>query len=875
MKALCFFTILFVAVSSTLSAQVIPDSLRADWSHAGYDGTIPDTSFIINVKNFGAYGDGVHNDYNAIVNAVSSSSVFRVIYFPAGNYLIKSSIILPGNIVFRGDGITSNLIFDLSASGEKDAIVISATQTNTFVNIISGYSKGSNVLKLKNTAGFTAGGFAEIREVNGAWNTVPVYWATYCVGQIIKIKAVNGNNITTEPALRIDYTDTLHPEIRPVNLKTNVGIECLKITRLDTIVNNKHGYNINFSYAGNCWVRGIESGKSQASHIMLASSKNILISGCYFHDAFAYDGTSTAGYGVTMIQHNSDCKVENGIFKHLRHSMVAKQGANGNVFAYNYSFDPFRSEDPHDAGGDMLLHGHYPFANLFEGNIGQSIVVDDTWGPAGPYNTFFRNRSDLYGIILFDQSVNSDRQNIVGNEITNTDSSKGNYYLQPDHHFTYNNNVKGTIEPANTNVLNDKSYYLTGKPYFWNVSSLWPSIGGSNVLNSGTIPAKERYLFNQNKTICLEAPPAALQIFIGADSIQCNGGISKITVSATGGKEPYQGIGEYYKPAGNYTFVVSDAFGYPDSAKITLGQPDPVTAVINTTASQTCKLSGLITVANTTGGHRPYYFSLDGMNYTPDSIFKNIASGTYTTRIKDASGCIDSIKDITVGSVPTIAITAKTTIAGNCTNDGTITIKRTGGSAPFQYSINNNNYVSTNVFTGLAPGIYTAWVKDKKACVDSLRNITVSQAAPLNISIKKVNVSCKDGRDGKITIKAGGGIKPYLYSLDSMNYALNNVFANLSPGAYKCWVKDSKGCIAVATTIINNGKVACPPGISLNTINDQLNYKLAIPVSSNPSTQKFVLKIKSSGEMPKQFTVANVYRITPRDHRKNKRAGSS
>ena len=133
--------------------------------------------------------------------------------------------------------------------------------------------------------------------------------------------------------------------------------------------------------------------------------------------------------------------------------MVAKQGANGNVFAYNYSLDPYRSEYPHDAGGDMLLHGHYPFANLFEGNIGQSMIMDDTWGASGPYNTFFRNRAELYGIILFDQSVNSDEQNIVGNEVTNDD--KGNYHLQPGHHFTYDNNIKGTIQPPNTNILND------------------------------------------------------------------------------------------------------------------------------------------------------------------------------------------------------------------------------------------------------------------------------------------------------------------------------------------------------------------------------------------------------------------------------------
>jgi len=51
---------------------------------------IPDPSIIINVKDFGAYADGIHDDYNAVVNAMNSSSSFHVIYFPAGNYLIKS-----------------------------------------------------------------------------------------------------------------------------------------------------------------------------------------------------------------------------------------------------------------------------------------------------------------------------------------------------------------------------------------------------------------------------------------------------------------------------------------------------------------------------------------------------------------------------------------------------------------------------------------------------------------------------------------------------------------------------------------------------------------------------------------------------------------
>jgi len=209
--------------------------------------------------------------------------------------------------------------------------------------------------------------------------------------------------------------------------------------------------------------------------------------------------------------------------------MVAKQGANGNVFAYNYSFDPYRSEFPHDAGGDMLLHGHYAFANLFEGNLGQSIVVDNTWGPSGPYNTFFRNRTSLYGINIYKQKVNSDKQNVVGNEVT-----KGNYIIKGKQ-FTYDNNIKGTIQPPGTKVLNDVCYYLTGKPYFWNINSNWPTIGGSNTLNSGTIPAKERYDSEKNKTICIKES-ATSYANISADNIKWNNVIKERPLYASANK---------------------------------------------------------------------------------------------------------------------------------------------------------------------------------------------------------------------------------------------------------------------------------------------------------------------------------------------------
>ena len=494
-----FFIFISAFLIQDLYAQVVPDSLRVDWSHAGYDGPIPDPGVIINVKDFGAFGDSVHDDFAAIMKAINSSKLFRAVYFPGGRYLIKSSIALPSNVVLRGEGVSSNLVFDLSNSHLKDAIRVISVPTNPFVPISSGYSKGSSKVSMSNTSSFTVDGYAEIRQANGSWDTKTADWATYCVGQMVAVTAVNTNSISFKPALRIDYSARLVPEVRMVITKQKIGIECLKITRVDAIANNMYGCDVRFEYAVNCWITGVEFNKSQGAHILMQSSKNITISGCYFHDAFIYTGAGTSGYGIAMTQHNSDCKVENSIFKHLRHAMVIKQGANGNVFAYNYSLDEYRSEIPHNAGADMLGHGHFAFANLFEGNIGQTIMIDNTWGATGPYNTFLRNRAVLYGITISSNPYPSNDQCVVGNEITN--KFNGRYSLAGEQ-FTWDNNVHGTIQPDNTNKLKDSSYYLQSKPYFWNINSSWPSIGGFNVLNSGSNPAKERYYSAGSKTSC-------------------------------------------------------------------------------------------------------------------------------------------------------------------------------------------------------------------------------------------------------------------------------------------------------------------------------------------------------------------------------------
>lgn len=508
MRSLCFFLIICIACCVHLqsSAQVIPSGRFYDWTGAGFRGILPDYSNTINIVQLGAANDGSSAVDSYIQAAVDSmNGRYGVIYFPAGSYLVNSTIALPDSVMLKGAGSDSTTItFDLNGA-PNDCIDVSKNQDEAldpFVKIIAGFAKGSTTLTVIDASSFAANSYAEIRQDNGTWYTVPSSYAEKCIGQIVKVISVSGNSVQIEPALRIDLDTMLNPEIRIIRPATHVGIECMKIIRIDSSA-SPSVYNINFNFAVNCWVRGVESAKSMGAHVLIEYSKNIEVSGCYIHHSFGYDGFGTRGYGVCLRQHASDCLVENNFFRYLRHAMMVKEGANGNVFGYNYSIEPNRSESIPDFSGDISLHGHYAFANLFEGNIVQNIIIDQTWGQSGPHNTFLRNRAELYGMgVLPGSPPYTNDQNFVGNEITNTAVLHGNYYTQyGTGHFEHGNNVKGTVMPAGTSVLTDSTYYFNSKPAFWN-NTAWPSIGIPNAINTGSNPAQQRYASAELPTIC-------------------------------------------------------------------------------------------------------------------------------------------------------------------------------------------------------------------------------------------------------------------------------------------------------------------------------------------------------------------------------------
>lgn len=494
-KNISVFSLLFLLIVSTAFSQIIPETRRIDWTTAGNRFVFPETAPEVSIFSFGGVADGITNNTIALNNAMASFGGHPgIVYFPAGSYLFSSMISIPDSVWLKGAGSDSTY-FKIAHS--SIGFYFSGTATNSFTDVITGFQKGSHKITVANPALFLAGNYCEIRQDNGSWDVEPATWATYSVGQMVHIDSIIGDTLVLTDGLHLTFDTSLNLQIQKIIPIKASGMSCMNVERTDNSTAN-YGNNFGFNYAVDSEIRGIESNKSQGSHCIIRVSSHISISGCYFHDAFVYDGSSTKGYGVTITNHSSLCLVQNNIFNHLRHAMMIKQGANGNVFAYNYSRNPYRNgsmEYPQDYCGDISLHGHFSYANLFEGNIVQNIIIDETWGPSGPFNTFFRNRVEKYGIIM--ASVLTNNQNFVGNEITGTGYtfpfSWGAYTLTGSAHIQHGNNDNGTIVPSGTTTLNDNSYYLNAGPAYWNVSQSWPDIGIPATLNSGTIPAKARY----------------------------------------------------------------------------------------------------------------------------------------------------------------------------------------------------------------------------------------------------------------------------------------------------------------------------------------------------------------------------------------------
>jgi len=170
--------------------------------------------------------------------------------------------------------------------------------------------------------------------------------------------------------------------------------------------------------------------------------------------------------------------------------------------------------------------------------------------------------------------------------------------------------------------------------------------------------------------------------------------------------------------------------------------------------------------------------------------------GSIESHFINVDGC-DSlvITQITLYPLPAVEIEVVSDYNGSpisCygVSDGSLKAN-VPGPEPLDYLWSNS--LTTKTISGLSTGTYLVTITDSNGC-SAENEITISEPENLSSALIISEPDCFGDQEGSITVNAEGGVKPYLYSIDGVNYQSENSFTNLAEGTYSLSILDANDC---------------------------------------------------------------------------------
>ncbi|MGY0392656.1 T9SS type B sorting domain-containing protein [Bizionia sp. KMM 8389] len=359
--------------------------------------------------------------------------------------------------------------------------------------------------------------------------------------------------------------------------------------------------------------------------------------------------------------------------------------------------------------------------------------------------------------------------------------------------------------------------------------------------------------------------------------------------------------------AGNYTITITDANACVVIANTTISQPDPISYNV-TKVDITCDSSGgtstgTITIDGVTGGTPEYtYYISNNFGYTDSytttasgesHVFTIINYGIYTVEVIDANGCSVITENVTIASPPNNLIIDISALTADCSTGGTavITVTPIVSSGNYQFAVleyntppYSDNYQNADsgtpevsTFTGLTPGVtYTFVVHDMTNDCYYFETATgpISSLSNLTVSLDEINnVNCTGQADGNIsftidnydtgatgvyyeifnyqsntTTSLSGTISP----LSGAAMSVNNI-GNLAPGQYYILLSEIGGsydACSVASIDFNITESTNLTSISANlTANDTCELNAGIITATGQfGTPPYEFQLNNAGD---------------------------
>lgn len=506
----------------------------------------------------------------------------------------------------------------------------------------------------------------------------------------------------------------------------------------------------------------------------VASNPNNLVA--TFNNKLGRDGGGGAGGGgAIVVSHQGTFPSTIGL--------NAKGGKGGNQ---NLSLGPLQSVNEANGpgggggGGQISVTAGSPIASVAGGANGISTSTQisafppngATSGGAGISNTI----SSFYDIL------------VANDTICSTGST------------TLTATVIGNL-PAGATV----SWYtnpFSGAPFHSGLTYTTPVLTASTTYYVGICPGD----FRQPVQVVIGTNP----IISGTpviSNVTCTGGDGSISgLTASGGTPNYtytwngtpsNTINLTNANAGNYTLEVTDENGCSASSGphtiLSAGGPVINTAAVVVSNSQCTANTGSITGITQVGGTIIQWNNNGGSSLDA----ANLAPGTYTLTVTDASSCSATAGPFTIGLPAGPQLNEASLVVQNATcglaNGAISGLTSTG--AGLTYSWTNTTQTSLNL-NSLVAGTYVLTVTDGQGCTDVSSPISVAQSAGPSVDVTNVvvtNATCTQNNGAISGIVVSGGTNPLTFVWTNTAQTSLNL-TNLAVGQYALTVTDGLGC---------------------------------------------------------------------------------
>lgn len=293
-------------------------------------------------------------------------------------------------------------------------------------------------------------------------------------------------------------------------------------------------------------------------------------------------------------------------------------------------------------------------------------------------------------------------------------------------------------------------------PYYYSASTGQVEISYSNEFTITGLSAGGYSFLVTDAGLCqlsvstsIVSPNGIASVSVQTFNSTCSSNDGQISISVVGGVTPYTytliyPTGDVVNisgtqtvqlfdslSAGTYSVGVSDDSGCSYLDEVYIMTDDKYTISTSITGTSCNQSNGLINIIVSSGASLPLNYSIDNgiydiVNTNLTAVtFNNIAAGTHTVTVTDASGCTQSTNVLITGSVPLdFSLYSSSCGVGN---NGKLTAFINSGEPPFNFYWSENvpNNPQQIQVSGLTGGTYSVTIVDSNGC-SLLRNATIT-----------------------------------------------------------------------------------------------------------------------------------------------------